>query len=297
MPTKQYTVEFYTGVVGADGQGGNVSQMLLELANSGEYPTLNIKGMVHEIRELRLHHGGATFSGVFAKFREDDLPHAGSPGGDERELGLDDGEGLIEKNHFLYHSNRELLIFQRNGNGSTTSRLGAYFSDIAGETTIFNPVLQAEPTRRLMRNELLPRSLTLSFTKPSNPEMYPDDIWSNRLFSILNDAGGVRMHTRISSDARSTDEEKRYLSNRIKAAACELIDIDGVSVAKLDVEDEDGMNHPIDLIADRLLSSQEVEMDGRYPVTEAIYAALRRAKDECAAELQEIFGGQGNAVA
>jgi hypothetical protein len=292
--TKHYKIEFYTGQVGADGKAGKISEKLDELSGQSLCPVITIGSMSYEIRDLRKLHGGS-YSGVFAKYRTDDVPHAGSPNGPERPLDLSDHEGLIEKNYFLYQAGRELLIYQRNGNGSTTSKLSRYFSDLMGETVVFNPVLQPEPTRRLLRTGAIPVSVDLSIARPTNPEMFADDDWSDSILSVLAGAGGVRLKLRITSDARSKDEEDHHLLGRVKRAVSGFVEGGVAKVARVNVE-EDGIRHPIDLIADRLVSSQEVEMSGRYPIGQSMNAALRRARDEETDALEEIFGANNDSL-
>lgn len=295
MAEKSFTIEFYTGQVGADGAAGKVSAKLREMADLDRCPVHEIGGHLYEIRDLVSHNNGASFHGVFAKFRKDDLPHAGAPGGEEREIDLDDDEGLLEKNHFLYFRAHELLVYQRNGHGSTTNRMGMYLSGLFNETVIFNPVLQSEPMRRLLRGEAQPRTLDLSFAKPTNPDAFPRDDWNANLISVLTRAGGARMSIHISA-GKSKDPQVRYLGRQIKRAITQLINNTEVTKARFVVE-EDGVQHPIDLIADRLLSQQAVRMNGHYPIPDEMYRALRRARDEHRAALHEYFGDPDNAVA
>lgn len=295
MTTKPFTIEFFIGQVGADGRAGRISRAFRDMSNLERCPVREIGGHSYEIRDLIMNGNGASFHGVFAKFRTDDIPHAGSPGGYEREIELDDDEGLLEKNHFLYFRSHELLVYQRNGHGSTTNRLGAYFSDILNETVVFNPVLQLEPMRRLLRGDAHPRSLDLSFAKPTNPVQYPGNDWSNHLLNVLNMSGGVRMSLHISAEGRSSDPSYRYLGARIKRTVAQLMNNVDVTKAKFMVE-EDGVSHPIDLIADRLLSRQDVTMNGRYPNSSEMYQALRRAKDDHRDALHEYFGDPDHAV-
>lgn len=295
LGNKDYTIEFYVGKVGADGDGGSIPSMLHTISKKHRGPAITLKGMTYQIRDLKEYEGGASYRGVFAKFRDSDIPHAGSPAGSERELELSDDEGLIEKNYFNYFSENDLLVFQRNGHGSTSNRFSEYFSDLANDTVVFDPVLQAEPTRRLLRGAVHPKSIEVSFSRPTNPDMFPSDDWNRSILDALTAAGGIRMHLRISSDGRSSTAADRMLATRIKRGIAALVDSGCASVAKVQVE-EDGRIHPIDLIADRLLSVQNVAIKGRYPIPDSMYAALRNARSEHRNELKEIFGVRGRAI-
>lgn len=65
---------------------------------------------------------------------------------------------------------------------------------------------------------------------------------------------------------------------------------------KIDMEDENGIVYPIDLIADRLKVKIEILVNGRYPNEAAMYRALRGAKDDQRDNLQQIFGVPGAAL-
>jgi hypothetical protein len=290
MPeTKRYTIEFHVGQVGADGRAGRVSDLLRQIAQGQAATVFRRNELTYEVRELTSHHNGASFSGVLAKFRTDDFPHVGEPGGPEHPLDIEENEGLIEKNHFLYFRQRELLVWQRNRNGSSSSRLADCLSDVANETVVLNPVYQPEAVRRLMRGGVRPLALEFSVARPTNPELLPRNQWSNALMRVMNEAGGARFYMRITSDQRSTDRERQSLSNRIKAAARELADMEGVNVLRFRVDDG-GIEHPLDLIEDRIVSRQDVEMEGRYPISHSMFSALRNAREEQQAALNEYFG-------
>lgn len=290
MPgTKIYTVEFHVGQVGADGNAGRVSNLLQQISQGDAHTVFHRNEMTYEIRELRSHNHNASYSGVLAKFRTEDFPHVGEPGGPEHQLNVGENEGLIEKNYFLYFRQNELLVWQRNRQGCSSSRLAECLSDVANETVVFNPVYQPQAVRRLMRAGVRPLALEFSIARPTNPELFPNNQWSNSLMRIMNEAGGARFFMRITSDQRSADQERRSLSNRLKAAARELVDMEGVKVLRFKVDDG-GIEHPLDLIEDRISSRQEVEMEGRYPNPHSMYAALRNAREDHQAILNEYFG-------
>ena len=122
--TRKFTVRFYVGQVGAAGDEGFVSEALAAMTKNG-CPIVRQTDLDYEIRDLKKFGGGASFSGVFAKFRSDDLPHVGTPGGGEWELPINPSDGLLEKNYFLYFTKYQLLVYQENKNGSHVGRLAA----------------------------------------------------------------------------------------------------------------------------------------------------------------------------
>ncbi|AMP74858.1 hypothetical protein RALBFv3_12080 [Ralstonia solanacearum] len=67
----------------------------------------------------------------------------------------------------------------------------------------------------------------------------------------------------------------------------ELVASGHASKVRLEVENVD---HPIDLMADRLKSEVTVNTQGRYPVPQDLYAALSGVKDDFEEQLVGIFG-------
>lgn len=287
--TKNYVIDFFTGRMATDAQRP-LPDLLWDLAAEEQGPVWTKGTFSYDLRDMR--RVGQNVRGVLAKFRTDQIPHLGQPGGRERELALGEGEGLIEKNYFLYNRRDNLLVYQRNGHASRVNRLAEYLTDQCGETVTFDPVLQEEATERLLREGVEPLALELSFTRPTNPDFYPGDEWDDRMIQLANEAGGARMFIRISSDRRNPDEDRTRLRDRMRRAASGFVDAGLATVARMRVLN-DGIEHPIDLIADRLESRQVVEMNGRYPLPESIYAALNNAVEEEREALDAILGRPG----
>lgn len=289
---KTYTVGFYLGTVGADGKAGKVSLQLRDMA-AGKCPAYQHGTVKYELRDLRAFGNGTSFSGVFARLRADDIPHIGSPGGPEREIDLERDEGLIEKNHFLYFREHEILVYQANRSGSSVNQLGRYFSDAMNETVAFHPVIQPDALQRLMRSNAEVKRVVVSVARPTNPDWYPHDNWSAQLINLLRDSDGGRLHIEISAEGRGA--RRKSLPEKIKRAVREIMGHAHTSVARFSVE-ENGRDHEIDLVADRITGKAIVEMNGRYPVPEKMFSALRESRDEQLNVLKEIFGSEGRAL-
>ncbi|XQE65781.1 DUF6731 family protein [Pseudomonas sp. P3C3] len=259
--------------------------------NGGSHP-VRIGAFTFDLRRIEELADGM-FTGEFVKFRQDFLPHVGAPNAQERELEIRADEFLIEKNYFLFEPARQLLIYQRNAHGGSVLNLEKYFAQIHHEAlTLFHPVLQPEPMRRLMRGEALPKKAYLTMARPTNPELVPQSDWGRAALELLSSSGGAGVTLYLHADGRARDDG-RFLNQNIKRAVQELIGCGAAKRAKIHVE-EDGFSHPIDLIADRMASTQTVEMAGRYPLRASILPALYLALEEKRDELLEIFGDEGN---
>lgn len=101
---KSFGVRFYQGQVGAAGEDGTVSDLLLSLLDNhmkGELLPQTEEGRLkHELRELSATENGKVIKGVLALVR-DDAPHIREADGGERPIELADHEGILEKNYFL----------------------------------------------------------------------------------------------------------------------------------------------------------------------------------------------------
>lgn len=291
LRNKNITIDFYSPRIPND-SGFSVADHLLSVVNDqgGNGKIWIQSGFIYEVRGV--FQEGPEFRGAFVKIRSDQIPHAGSPGGVEREIGLRDNEGLIEKNHFIYRPGDELLIYESNGHGSRVSKLGAYLSSFAGETVTFDAIVQGDALRRLMRNGVEPVRLELSFTRPRNPELYPEGEWNNEFLRLLNGVGGANVNLKVSADKSSDDGERNRLKNTMKNVA-EAWAASGITrVLRMGVL-ENGVEHPIDFVMDRIRSKKSVEMLGKYPSRDSIYGALSEAFSDEQQAIYEVIGEPG----
>ncbi|WP_147408749.1 hypothetical protein [Kushneria sinocarnis] len=171
--------------------------------------------------------------------------------------------------------------------------LGRYITEQAGEVLTFDPVLQGDAVERLMRGEAEMRSMRVSFARPTNPDLFPEDKWTHSLMEQMAIAGGSSVALSITSDSRSNEEEKSQLSARMKGAVTALMRSGYARTVRVKLE-EDGIEHPIDLMEDRITSVQSVTMAGKYPVRRSIYAALNSAFEEQRDAIYGVIGRPEN---
>ena len=79
------------------------------------------------------------------------------------------------------------------------------------------------------------------------------------------------------------------MNSKLKRAFLELKDKFDVKKASLILE-EGGINHPLDLVTDRLFFDKDIVMTGRYPLSSDMWSALREARAEKEAEVESYFG-------
>lgn len=229
--------------------------------------------------------GPNVYRGEFKKYGKDDLPHAGTLEGEERELELAQEEMTIDRNYFLFFKQAKLLVWQENRRASTVQVLGRYLSSTLNHTVAFNPVMTPEATRAFMLERHRTKSIEFSVARPLNPAMYNGAGDGDRILQLLAGMGGMTGTFKISANAPGI--RGRVLdAARALGLGNQLIDSGNARRVKVSLE---GVEHPIDLIADRLRMPISVEMNGRYPVPASIYAELQRVRDAFEEDLAAIF--------
>lgn len=284
MPKKTFDVGFFTGPkkIGKSEEGlGDVLRRWSKLGygDDGWPPVQEVGGFTRELKMLNEHSNGSIY-GVFAKYRVDDIPHIGQiRGRREDAIPLKEDEGLIEKNHFIYVPEHQLLVFQTNGHANTHGTLARAISKALprGQKISFVPVLQKESMRRLMDRNLAPVRLEVSFTRPTNKDLYDGEKWSDDLLDMIQISDGNTAHLTLGLGRNPVPGAR--LSDRVKNGLAALMASTDVSVARVDVREGDQV-YPIDLVADRITGECAVDMLGRYPSQNDMFAGLERAIDD-----------------
>ena len=279
-----YRIEFFELAATATPDVPNAFRALTDLAHA-PVPAIEIGAYMRELWELKL--DTRVVRGQFRKFRMTDLPEIGRLGGEAEQMHLAENQGLIEKNYFALYKRHSLLAWHTNGHGNTPTQFAKMLSKALGTSVEANPLIQANGLKRLMRGDVVVRSLELSIPRPRDTEYYPDEVFSQHLFDAMGEADGDRIRVSITTDGRVS--ARPQLGTRVKRALKELVSDQAASTARIQAI-EDGIEHPIDLIADRITSTQEIEHEGRYPSPNAIYGAIDNALDEEQAAIDAVLG-------
>jgi len=282
-PVKRYRVSFYQASHSNDVTPELAADLLAPIAD-GDAPVLTFGRYHYKLVLTRVAAG--CYKGEVKRYGEDDLPHAGTLDGDERELELEDFEKTIERNYFLFFQGRKLLVWQENRRASSASLLGRYLTQALGQTISFAPVMTPEVTREFLLGTYKPKAIQFAVARPMNPDMFLDAGETDRILRIIAGLDGLSGTFRISANAPGI---KGRLLNAARALELgnSLISSGQAHMVRLEMHD---LDHPIDLIADRLKDNIEVEMAGRYPHPPSVYSQLQAAKDRMEVLLREVFG-------
>ncbi|HDS1797562.1 TPA: hypothetical protein QEM76_000196 [Pseudomonas putida] len=293
---KKYVIDFFALSFQPTATVPSIEGGLKSLVESDSSRSLAVNGYTREIWKPleRVSDTSRSFAGQFRKFRTSDLPEIGAAGEDAAELELEANQGLVERNFFVFYPQRQVLAWCRNAHGNTPNQFARFLSNLWSTKLQAGPILLPDAARRLMGNEISLKKIKLVIPRPANPDMYNENEFNKGLMSMMSGADADSIHIEMGIDARRSDT-RGSLSERLKRALAEAANL-GASTAKAVVYD-DGIEHPIDLIADRIFSVQEIVTNAKYPPAGTMYQAIDSAMHECQGQIDDYFGSMEDSVA
>jgi hypothetical protein len=282
--TKAIKIDFYVVTYKNDRKHGVVKDLLDD--DRGFTDALGLtpgEPEQHQIRSIVVSGGKSkVYRGVFGRVRFGEKPVQGNEDGEEADVDLKPGHGLVEKNYFIFYSDRNLLVYQRNTSGSHYSKLQHYINQVTKKSVQFEPILTTDAYERLLADDVNARSVELSFQKPKDPSLYPD-AWSKDAIDLINSVGGLSARIKVSVGRSDASLLSKVKNSAVKLARGGLASVARVKVAELD--------SPIDLILDRVIATANVEVDqnGRLDPG-SLYAELNAAVEDKKDDLQSFFG-------
>lgn len=286
VATKKFHVDFFQLVF--DGINGEIQSpyagfvavkdgVINSIDKNGDYS--------RELWNLEKKIPARSIRGELRKFRTSDLPEIGSMGQKAEQLELEDGQGIIERNFFVYYEKHHILAWHRNGHGSTARQFAKTLSKLFNASVQALPVVKTDAIERLLRGEIELKRIEVSLPKPTNPELYDSNDFCKTTLNMMSESYADSMMLSLNIDSRKPGSEGR-LSSKMKRVIAEFVDL-GATKARAHA---DGVMEPIDLITDRVSSTQEVETNVRYPTSASMFAMLDRARDECSEDIEAYFG-------
>ncbi len=261
-------------------------QQIMDKARPAEHLSY---GCTREIFNLTHRITSNSFTGQIRKIRKADLPEVGQPGHDSKKLELDEGEGVVEKNFFVYYCENSLLVMHRNENGNTGSHLAQLLSSSLGTPYFATPIIRPEEAELILNNRLTIKRFSVKIPRPTNPDLYPQDSISAKTIEILNKSGADSLDLTFTVDSK-VDSSSGRLTAALQTAIGSLLSL-GATKAKLDT-DENGRIHPIDLIANRVTCTRSTRTNAHFPTSETMYKLADEARAEKKGEIDGYFGKQ-----
>ena len=286
MAVKKYCFDFYECVTrssSANAELKSTSDMLkiaFDRKIAGHGTVKEIGNRSYELRLIEETNFG--YRAILGKHRENDLPHAAIINGEEREIELGPNENLLEKAHFNFYVDYQLLILQRNHFCISSNNLGKYLSE-QGYVTSLNPVIEAADLQWLMNDNIQVRTAQIAIARPRNPELFQgvEHDFNNSIISTLNGSNAAMVNLSMRGNAHSMNPDERYLSSAFKRGIREMQATFDVKKCKILLENQDNfVTHPVDLVADRLFYQKEINVEGRYPPAFEMWEALLEARSQ-----------------
>lgn len=294
IQTRRYNIDFYQLNHTSTPQVPAILDGFNNILN-GAPAVHNVKGYIRELCMLSSRNSpfGMSIGGQFRKFRTSDLPEIGAAGGDAVELELAENQGLIERNFFVFYPDRNLIGWCRNAHANTANHFADFLSTCFGTRVTAGLIIEPDAVRRLMRDDIQLKKIEVTIPRPTNPDFYPDSEFSRTIVGLLRDNGADSIHVTLGVNSRRSDTQGR-LGSTLKNALSEVLGM-GASTAKAIVYD-DGIEQPLDLIADRVKSLQDIDTNARFPPSETMYAAIDAAYQECQGQIDDYFGSLEGAI-
>lgn len=285
MSQKQFGVRFYKGnVLNSGVLVSDILQQLYTAHQGGQtYPHVSGSSVAYELRDFTSLNNGSVFTGVLAVLR-DDAPNIRDGQGNERPITMQPGDRLIEKNHFVFYKERQLLAWQVNARASHVSRFEQYLSTAAGAIVGFDDIISAASFKRI--SEGVVKKLEVRIAAPKNPALIPSTDWTSRAFQMMSGVGATSIKIDVST------RTGKGLMDGVKQVIHQLKDSAEAESIKVKLA---GDSEPVDLVADSIRGKVSVNMVGLYPDPIDMFAQLQHLKDAKKGELDEFFG-QGTNV-
>lgn len=284
MTKRQFKIDFFCVTASGKRKHPLLSDMLAAVPSAGCTAAMSLENgdEKYQLRSIVPLPGGTTLKAIFGRCRYNEVLTQGDEHGAEADVTLKPGHGLVEKNHLLFIPAQNLLVYQRNSNGSHHSKLQAYLNRLMPDGRfVLEPILQRDAYEKLIKGGEVKR-FEVSFLAPSDPSLYKDLLTSDAT-RMLKACGATSGHIKMSVGRRP-----QGLQAWIKDSIASMAQAGLATVARVKLDD---IEHPIDLIADRLLRTVEVEvgLDGRV-LPDAYFSALANAKYEATDTLNTFFG-------
>jgi hypothetical protein len=280
--TKSFKVDFYATGSDGDRTSPDFAELLARAVDGRtEALALDSEEDRYQVRSIIPSAKGAVVLGVFGRCRFGEQPVQGTMDGQESDVELAPGHGLIQKNHFMFVSALNLLVYQRNVDGSHISRFQSYVRHATGRPVELEPLLTRDSYRKLLEGGEA-KWVDFSFSKPKDPSMY-EGMATKKAVELVNEMGGLNARIRV-----SVGRSDQTLVNQLKDAIVMMARSGQAKVARVKLEE---LEAPVDLIAERIVETATVPVqeNGR-PSSRDIYAALQEARTQRGDDIRTFFG-------
>ncbi|WP_165383033.1 DUF6731 family protein, partial [Acinetobacter sp. WCHAc060033] len=224
--------------------------------------------------------------GSFRKFRDDDLPRISAIGGDEEDLVLQDGQGIVEQNCFIFYPNSNVLAMHFNVHANHYSRLAETLTSLWGSKVELSTMINSDQFRRLNNPNSTLVAFSAKIPKPNNPDLLPEaDDFAKDSLELLDRMDGDYLDIKIAVDRRFNGGIKRLQGAKNALRTFRQYDPQKLFA----IIDEGGVISPIDLIAERIKRTRKIETSGRHIPRVSLYKLIHDAYLDAEVDINEYL--------
>lgn len=255
---------------------------------------VDVRGYTREVYRLEQSEEDNYWIGQFRKYRTDQLPAYARFGEDETEITLEEGQGIIERNCFIFIPNRNILVWQHDAHANHPERFADFLSVLSGDKVEAAPILTKSALKKLMDGKTEALKFKISVSRPTAPSMYDENTFTNGLFNLMNSSGADLFNLTGGVDLRSKDSG--FLNSAlIKTGLSTLVSSGAAKTAKVLIIDENKKDW-LDLITDRIKTSRQVEADKKSIPFLSMIDMVKSAYEEKVEVLNEVLGKDQNNI-
>ena len=289
MAIKNYTIDFYLVECCGNENKINLSKVFDDIQNKEIKCHTNYKSYQRDIFDVN--NSKALYTGQCRKLRDTDLPEVGEIGGVSSPIQLSQGQGVLERNCFLYDEHNRVLSWQNNIHCSTPKVFSEVLSVLSGYKINLYPILKLDTYQSLInKKEIKVKDLEIAVAKPTNPNFYDgNEPISNELLKMMDITGSDKLDLKLSTDIRRSDSSG-FLSRFSLSSISALLHL-GPRKAKITVIDEEkDIEYPVDLISDRLRIEASIDSKNLKTIPALlIYDALNNVYKQVRTEIDGII--------
>lgn len=278
MTQKSYKVLFYQTSIGPNAHFfRDAIQQLVGTQNTGptNLQTQAIEAREYQVRDFVKIPNSQVWTGVFGR-RRDDAPHKIDNADQESSLNLQPTDRLLEKCHFIYRADKDILIWQVNSDVGYISRFAIYLGLLLNLPCSIDPITGTNGLQRALSGQI--KTLECKVARPQiQPTSAP--VWDHKTFDLLKHVSGTNIKIKVSA-GRGT------LGGYVKNVIQHLNNDPFTKTLKIQLEGDD---EPIDLMLDRVSGRITVQLNGHYPNKPDVLAELEQVFTNNLAELQPYF--------
>lgn len=285
MAKKNIRIDFYQLVLNRENEVKTIKEGFDQVINTTISNNCKDSDFLREI--YKLEKKNSEYYGCLRKFRNDDLPRVSTLGGDEIDLELEDGQGLVEQNGFIYFPKHSVLAYHYNQHANHISRFTDVLSKLFNANIEAIPLIASDTFKRLMKTGTTLVTLEARIPAPRSQSLLPDaDDFTQDALRLIGKSDADYLTINLGVDRRHNGGLKR-LTNTLKNS---IKDINKLEPKKLTAMiDEGGIVSPIDLIADRIKKTRQIETHGRYIDRAILYETIHNAFNDVSEEIDNYF--------